>query len=113
MAAPTSIALAFSPQARAKIDAFLARITEYPPTLCIMKGRTLPETDDKWTYGAYGPDNLKALAPDYERLGKPLLYAVDGLSVAIPQYQLVHELEGKVLELGDGCLIVRDGNAAI
>ena len=113
MAAPTPIALTFSPQARAKIDAFLARITGYPPTLCIMKGRTLPETDDKWTYGAYGPDNLKALAPDLDRLGKPLLYAVDGLSVAIPQYHLVHELEGKVLELGEGCLIVRDANAAI
>jgi len=113
MAAPQPIALSFTPEARAKITAFLARITDYVPILCIMKGRSLPETVDRWTYGAYGPQNIDGLAPEYEQRGKPLLYIADGITVAIPQYQLIHEIEGKVLGLGDGCLVVLENDAAI
>ncbi|HEY7242141.1 MAG TPA: hypothetical protein VH600_23435, partial [Burkholderiales bacterium] len=99
MAALPDIELSFTKAARAKADAFLASITDYSPILCIMKGHNPPEPALAWTLGAYGPKNIESLAPEYQRLGRPLLYLADGMTVAIPQYQFVNELVGKTFAL--------------
>ena len=87
---------------------FLASIRDYEPTLTLMKDATMPDPELRWSYGAYAPKNLEVLGPEFERLGYPLLYAIDGLIVAIPQYQFVGELEGKALGLGKHGLAVLD-----
>ena len=95
-----AIDLTFTEEARSRIASFLGSITEYPPTLTLMKGTTNNDSTERWTYGAYGPENIKAVEPSLLERGKPLLYSVDGMVAAIPQFQLVHELEGKTLGLG-------------
>jgi len=83
--------------------AFLASITGYEPTLCLMK-----TTDARWTHGAYGPENIKHVGLDLDRVGHSLLYLADGLVIAIPQFHLLPELSGKMLTLRGNELLVVD-----
>ena len=101
-----AIDVIFTAEARDRIDAFLARITEYPPTLTLMKGRATGDTEERWRYAAYGPENIKHVEPALRELGKPLLYAIDGYIAAIPQFQLILEREGKCLGVGERGLVV-------
>ena len=107
----------FTPQARAKILQFLAGIRDYEATLTLMKGgleiigpngERVSDSEHRWTFAAYGPENLEGLRPMYNEVGQPLLYEVDGLVAAIPQYHLVAELEGKTIGLGERGLTVID-----
>ena len=91
--------LTFSPEAKAWIRTFLAGITEYQPTLTLMKGWTDDEHELRWTCGAYAPDNIAHVAPEVERCGYALLYEVEDLTVAIPQFQYLPLLKGKMFDL--------------
>jgi hypothetical protein len=103
--------LTFSPVAKAQVCAFLDGITDYQPTLTLMKGWTDHDTELRWTYGAYGPDNIAHVAPEVEKLGYALLYAVEDLTVAIPQFQYLPLLKGKMFDLGDkGLLLANRGH---
>lgn len=100
--------LKFTPEAKARVLSFLESITEYPPTLALMKGHTNGESEDRWGYGAYAPKNLEVIGPELERLGHPLLYSVDSLTVAIPQFHLIPELVGKTLGVGINGLVLQE-----
>ena len=105
--------LKFTPEAKARVLRFLGSITDYPPTLTLMKGRTLPDPEERWGYGAYAPTNIEFVAPGLEQLGHPLLYSFDDLTVAIPQFQFISELVGKTLALGERGLVVRERTGGI
>jgi hypothetical protein len=98
--------LTFSPKAKARVCAFLASITEYQPILTLKKGWTDNDPEVRWTYGAYAPDNIAHVAPEVERCGYALLYTVEDLTVAIPQFQYLQELKGKTLDLGRKDLVL-------
>lgn len=83
--------------------AFLSHVTEYEPTLCLMK-----QTDGRWSYGAYAPMNIEVVGSELARHGYPLLYLVDDLVIAIPQPQILPELSGKLLALRGKELVVVD-----
>lgn len=91
--------LTFSPKARAWVREFLSSITAYPPTLTLMKGWTDNESEMRWTVGAYAPTNIEHVAPEVERCGYALLYQVEDLTVAIPQFQYLPLLKGKMVDL--------------
>ena len=103
-----AIDLQFTEDARRRIEAFLGSITDYSPTLSLLEGATNDDPVERRMYGAYGPENIRALEPNLRELGKPLLYSIDGMTVAIPQFQFIHELEGKSLGLGVRGLAVLD-----
>src|SRR5262245_28689533 len=98
--------LIFSLEAKARVCAFLDSITDYQPTLCLTKGWTNNDPELRWTYGAYGPDNIAHVAQEVERHGYALLYAVEDLTVAIPQFQYLPLLPGKMFKLGDKELLL-------
>ena len=100
--------LRFTPEAKARALRFLASITDYAPTLTLMKSRTNQETEERWGYGAYAPRNIEVVAPELEQRGHSLLYSFDGLTVAIPQFHLIPELIGKTLALGERGLVVQE-----
>jgi hypothetical protein len=103
MTEPPVLDLQLSIELVQRVTRFLHSIKEFPATLCLLKGKALGEdTAPRWTYGSYGPDNISAVEPELAQLGHPLLYKVGDLIVAIPQYQLVSELEGKTLALVGG-----------
>jgi hypothetical protein len=99
---PQPFDLELADDLRSECVAFLSRITGYRATLVLTKGTTNRDPVERWSYGAYGPQNLQALGPEYERRGVPLLYRVSDLMVAIPQDHLLKELEGKILARSTG-----------
>jgi hypothetical protein len=103
MPVPAPLDMKVSPELRTTLRAFLSRITDYEPTLCLMK-----DTDGRWSYGAYGPENIKHVGADLDRLGHSLLYRADELVFAIPQFQFLSELSGKELALRGKELVVVD-----
>lgn len=56
--------LTFTDDLRTECIAFLSRITDYAPTLVLMKGARNYDPVERWWYGAYGPDNLRTLGPN-------------------------------------------------
>jgi hypothetical protein len=76
-------------------------------TLCFIKGRLGGESDEGWIFGAYGPEDLREL----ELLGKPYLYAVDDLVVAIPHG--AEELAGNTIGWKDGRLVITKSSLGI
>ena len=89
---------------------FLGGITDYRATLTLMKGRVTGDTEERWRYAAYAPENVKAVTAMVAEHGKPLLYSFDGFIAAIPQFQLIDELAGKTLGLGERSLVVLPRN---
>ena len=105
--------LTLTAELRAECVAFLKRITEYDPTLVLLKSTRVGDSAPRWSYAAYGPDNLSALIPEYERRGIPLLHRVSDLTVAIPQADLVRELNGKTLARGPSGIEPREREGGI
>jgi hypothetical protein len=105
--------LTLTAELRTECLAFLNRITEYTPTLALLKGTRTGDLVARWYYAAYGPDNLDALVPEYERRGIPLLHQVSGFTVAIPQNDLLGELQGKTLARGATGIEVRERDSGI
>lgn len=89
-----------------EIANFLDHSDVEAPTLCIMKGSVGEETEEKWIYGAYGPENIEKLVPEFRSQGYELLYDIDGLTVAVYQPRLISELGGKTLDSGGDRLIL-------
>jgi len=99
----------FTPAARARLEAFIASIDSPGATICLMKGRVSGEHFDWWRYNYYDDWNIPKVTEMLAPLGRPLLYDCDGLTIALPQFQLIPELEGKTLALGENnSLVVRD-----
>jgi hypothetical protein len=105
--------LTLTAELRTECVAFLNRITEYSPTLALLKATGTGDPVARWYYAAYGPDNLDALVPEYERRGIPLLHQVSGLTVAIRQNDLLGELQGKTLARGATGIEVRERDGGI
>ena len=106
-----SIDVELTTEAREQALLLLANSSIATPTLCLMKGRASYDTEDRWRWGIYGPDNISQVTSDLARVGYGLLYDFAGFKVAIPQPQLLPELLGKTLQVGRHGLIVvnRDG----
>jgi len=65
------------------------------------------DVDGKWSIGAYYQENIDGLRPLYQEKGWPLLYACDGLTLAIPQYQVLSTLRGRTLDRTTDGYVVR------
>jgi hypothetical protein len=79
---------------------FIDSITEFKPTICLMKGHWSGGTEASWYFGAYAPENIEAVGSELAHQGHPLLYCIGDMTVAIPQFDLVPELNGKSLSVG-------------
>lgn len=96
---------------RAELEDFVANSRSPGAVLSLFK--TADEaTATRWSYAVLGSDRVHALAPVMAARGHPLLYALDGLTVAISNINHVHELEGMVLTLdGPGSLLAQAARA--
>lgn len=113
MATHPTLDLRFAPELRARLENFLASITDYEPTLVLMKGRRLPYSAERWDYGAYRPEHVELVRGELQRAGKRLLFIADGVVVAIPQSHLLHELKGRTLGVArNGSILVSDAAEA-
>jgi hypothetical protein len=97
------------PEVRQVLESVLRGAKDSQPTICFTKGRVDNEREERWTIGAYS----RAQISEMERDGKPLLYSVEGFVVAIPQSELMNELEDKIFGLGPRGLVVLDREPGI
>lgn len=73
--------------------------------ICLLFGSEPPNPEEGWTYGIYEPENVCRVSDELQELGYPLLYEIDGLTFAIPQFDRISEITGKTMVLSDGQLV--------
>ncbi len=98
---------------RAKIEAFLASITDFEPTLSLFIGPAKSDGVERWSYDAYRPEQIRSIGEKLLAHGKALVHRVDGLNVAIPQFHRSPELVGKTLALSEHGLVLRERSAPV
>ena len=103
----TKLDLALSDAVREWVLNYVANSDIDGATACLLKGRWEDEgPEDHWMITVYGNENIEVLEPELASLGRSLIYNVDGLKICIAQFDLLSELEGKVLDFQNGRLVV-------
>jgi hypothetical protein len=97
------------PEVRQALESVLSGAKDIQPTICLTKGRVGNEREQRWTIGAYSQTQIGEMVG----VGKPLLYSIETFVVAIPQSELINELNDKTLGLGPGGLVVLDRGPGI
>jgi hypothetical protein len=60
-----------------------------------------------WEFQVYPKAQAQALERDYLTRGMPILYEVDGITLCIPQLQLLDQLKGRTLDVEGGAVVVK------
>ena len=76
--------------------------------ICLLKGTINDETDRKWFFGVYEPENIQSIEIGLVSVGQSLLYELDNMIVAIPQFDRLDEIIGKEMSLRSGELVFND-----
>ena len=101
----------WTPEARAELDRFVTTSRVAGAVL------SLARKDDvaggaRWLYAVYSGERIKPMQAALAAHGVPLLYSLDGLTVAVSNSNDVKELDGAVIDLdGPGYLLVRPHGA--
>jgi len=98
--------------ARTELEEFVANLRSPGAILSLFK-----TADDirgaRWSYAVLTPDRVNALAAAMSSRGHPLLYDLDGVTVAISNIGHARELHGTQLTVeGPGYLLARRSTAA-
>ena len=75
------------------------------------KGCFDDRSEEKWIIGTYGPENIRSLERDLSTMGHCLLYELDKMIVAIPQFHKLDEIIDKEMIWNKGDLVFRDYSA--
>ena len=62
-------------------------------------GKLKDRTPARWQLQAYGKAQAASLEQDYTKSGWPFFHFVDGITLCVPQFQLLPELEGRTLDV--------------
>jgi hypothetical protein len=60
-----------------------------------------------WQFQVYPKAQAQALDRDLRARGMPFLYEVEGITLGIPQQQLIDQLKGRTLDVEGGVVIVK------
>ena len=60
-----------------------------------------------WQFQVYPQAQAQSLERDYRSRGMPLRYQVDGVTLCIPQSQLIDHLKGRTLDIEGGAVVVK------
>ena len=97
----------WTPAARAEIEHFVNSSQISGAVLTLSKKDDAP-TGSRWLYTVYSGERIKPMRAAMEARGHALLYALDGLTVAISSLHNLPELDGTVIDVdGPGYLLVR------
>ena len=91
---------------KSRLMEFLQGVPEADSVLAFLKGRNDGEVEKYWLYGTYSADKVATVAHEVELHGHTLLYEVDGITVAVPQFHLLSELEGTHIDEENGRLVL-------
>jgi len=108
MQQPKPIPGRISPGARKILTEFLEHAGSRQAVICLLKGRAGESSEEKWGFGTYEPENIRSLERHLAGLGHCLLYELDRMVVAIPQFDKLDEIIGKEMIWNDRELGFRD-----
>jgi len=99
-------------EARAELDRFVSMSKVAGAVLSLAKKDDSPQ-GSRWLYAVYSGDRIKPMQSALAAHGVPLLYSLDGLTIAVSNANDVKALNGATIELdGPGYLLVRPHTAA-
>ena len=106
MPAIARIAATWGNGARSELEQFLANTRAPGAVLTLFK--TADDAGARWSYAVLTSERVRALASAMSAHGHPLLYELDGLTVAISNVKHASDLDGVVLMLDEpGYLVAR------
>ena len=94
--------------ARSRLLGFVNSVPDSEAILAFLKWRKDEDDDEHWGYGTYSARKVAAIAAEVEQRGHTLLFDIDGITVAIPQFHLLSELEEKLIDEANGRLVIRE-----
>jgi len=83
---------------------------------CVTKPGSIPgllwgwEDDDvreRWMVVEYPCQQAQELVEMFREVGYPVLFEVDGMELCVPQSHIAETLEGKILDMKGGLLVLR------
>jgi hypothetical protein len=93
--------------ARAELERFVTTSRIAGAVLSLAKKEDVA-AGSRWLYAVYSGERIKPMQAAMAKHGVPLLYAVDGLTIAVSNSAHAKELSGAVIDLdGPGYLLVR------
>ena len=93
--------------ARAELDRFVTTSKVAGAVLSLARKDDVAE-GARWLYAVYSGERIKPMQAAMAKHGVPLLYSLDGLTIAVSNSNDVKELDGAVIDLdGPGYLLVR------
>ncbi|HVY65602.1 MAG TPA: hypothetical protein VHH11_12345 [Gammaproteobacteria bacterium] len=103
----SSIDATWTAAARAELERFVATSRIAGGVLSLAKKDDVPE-GSRWLYAVYSGERIQPMQAALAKHGYPLLYALDGITVAVSNSNHIRELDGTVIDLdGPGYLLVR------
>jgi hypothetical protein len=94
-------------EARAELDRFVTTSRVAGAVLSLAKKDDVAN-GARWLYAVYSGDRIKPMQAALAAHGVPLLYALDGLTVAVSNSNDVRALDGAIIDLdGPGYLLAR------
>jgi hypothetical protein len=94
-------------EARAELDRFVSTSKVAGAVLSLAKKDDLPQ-GGRWLYAVYSGERIKPMQSALAAHGVPLLYSLDGLTIAVSNANDVKALDGATIDLdGPGYLLVR------
>jgi len=103
-AACAPLGIKLPPEARERIESFLASFTTFSPTLGLLYGYAPGAADcpGSWSMVAFGPQTVADLEASYASFGATVRFDLDGIEVLVPQLGHIAELQrGKLYFDGD------------
>jgi hypothetical protein len=102
----------WTPAARTEVDRFVTTSKVAGAVLSLAKKDDGP-FGSRWLYAVYSGERIKPMQAALARHGVPLLYSLDGITVAVSNSNDVKELDGALIDLdAPGYLLVRPHGAA-
>jgi len=106
-----SIDATWTDGARTELERFMVNARAPGAYLSLFKKADVPAAS-RWSYGVVTLDRVRTLEAIMQTRGHPLLYALDGVTVAISNASHARELDGKVLDYDvPGYLLARSRSA--
>jgi hypothetical protein len=93
--------------ARTELERFVTMSRVAGAVLSLAKKEDV-SAGSRWLYAVYSGERIKPMQAAMAKHGVPLLYSVDGLTIAVSNSKHVTELAGSIIDLDDpGYLLVR------
>ena len=95
----------FSPQARRRVQDYLASFRSFDPVLVLLYGNSNGTEPGTWSMQAISTDMLCEMSRMYASFGGIVCYELDGVRVVVPQLAHIAELNRGVLSFSGNRLV--------